>query len=138
MNRVSRAAGTVLQTKANYGTAPVAAPTVGDNDKATEVRGSDRAGDVAEDCYVILKSTGAATLGAGGTVWLLRYSKEHSLWLKCAKLGGGNPIALSATLGHDEPIKAILSDSIGFDLLDEGGGALGFNVSLVMGRFLRN
>jgi hypothetical protein len=137
MNKMSRGSAELLQTKSNYGTAPVTAPTAAAKEALSRVRGGSLI-ETAEDCYVILKADAAATLGASGSVWLMRYSHEHSLWLKCARLGGGNPIVLSATLGHDEPIRSVLSDTEGFDLYDEGGGALGANVTLSMGRFLRN
>lgn len=137
MNRVGRGDATLLQTKNNYSAAPAGVPSDALQEAVRKVRG-DQLIDTAEDCYVILKAAGAATIGAAGTLWLMRYSKEHALWMKCARLGGGNPIILAAAVGHDEPIKYVLSDTLGFDLYDEGGGALGNNVSLYMGRFLRN
>ena len=127
MELIVRGASLQISTATNYGTAPSGAPSV----DASVLGGGDATS--ARRAYLAMTADGACKLGGGGTVWLCRHSVSQNVWRKCARLAGGGSISLTATLGWEEPLDEVLADSDGFAVYDEGGGALGATVTVVMG-----
>ncbi|MDQ3153619.1 MAG: hypothetical protein M3R63_18535 [Actinomycetota bacterium] len=128
---INRDAGVAVHTFTGVeaATPPSVAPTGAAAAEVAKLKANIHRG--ATRAWVTLTAGGAATLGAGGAVWLCRYSISRSKWLKCARLASGLAIVLSATLGHDEPLDEVLADSSGFAIYDQGGATIGATVVTV-------